>query len=349
MRRLAAPGLLLASVLAISALASTAHASVEGPYDTVEGLRLSAGETKSAAILAAAPFVIKGGTVKVECKQLKSQSAKLNGSTGANAATAKGIYEFSECKGGAKEEKLEGCEPTSAKFTSSNIVETWGYANSTRSGELLLLLAPETGSSIATVHFTGSSCQVSSGSLSGSIVGEAYAGQLPDEAESEVEAPENEVKFTPTAKTIWIERGGSLKSIKPTFEAFSAKGTLEGESSIALTTSKEGEKEEWGPIASVKNGFMHIRPHRWIFRAGERLGFKVVNLTGNVEEVKSGGLMPNGGIFKIFSGRGCFEMKRYQPAAVCVIRIEPMAGAMGEEDLEIVPDEVMVETAELKI
>jgi hypothetical protein len=164
-----------------------------------------------------------------------NSEANLDGSTGKNAGTGEEMFEFSGCKGGAKEESLSECEPEGGKITTGAAVDTLGYSNSTRTGKLLMLIKPKSESTLASIKFTGAKCLATSTSVSGSLVGEDFnSSKAVEVGANEVEALKGELHLTESAKTIWTEKEGSLTSTKANLEVFSSKATLTGEATLEL-------------------------------------------------------------------------------------------------------------------
>ncbi len=218
---------------------------VGGPFVGVGGKRLEGGERREILATAKSAFVLKNATaqVKVECKALKLKSdALLNGSSGENASTSKEIIEYSQCKGGAKEEKLTECEPESGKITTNTLVSTLGFANGLRTGPVLVIRKAEVGSTFASIKFTGALCFTATTVVTGSVIGGAYAGGVAvEEGKNETEKTGGEIRFVTPQKTIWTESSGKLTTIKGGLTSFGTASSLEGEEEITLAS-----KAAWG-------------------------------------------------------------------------------------------------------
>jgi hypothetical protein len=241
----------VAVFLAGAATATTAQATTEGPAYTVEEEVLGGGTTKEVTATDAAAFTLRNKTekIKVECRALKLKpGATLNGTEPGSSGTSNETLELSQCEGGAKEESLTGCEPEGGKLTSVALQNTLGFASSTRTGPLLVLVAPEAGTTLATVKFTGGKCVSASATLSGKLIGAAYSGGAAVEAgNNEVESVKGELRFASAGKTIWLESSGSLSSVKSTLTAFETEATLEGQAGLELAS-----KQLWAPFATTE-------------------------------------------------------------------------------------------------
>jgi hypothetical protein len=245
-KRIKPLALTLVAVLTVGAgAAAVAHASTEGPLLIVNHELLGSGEEREVTATVKTPFAFKSKTakVKVECKAVKLKTgATVNGSARKSGATGNETFEFSQCAGGASGESLTGCEPEGGKITSAAIVDTVGFANSSRTGPVLVLLAPETGTTLATVKFVGEKCTVTSTTIEGRWIGETFVGgSLVEVGKNEIETVKRDVGLGPTVKTIFTESGGSLTSVKSSMEAFGTAGTVEGRATLQLAT-----QQQWG-------------------------------------------------------------------------------------------------------
>ncbi len=231
-------GLTLVAVLALSAVAATTASATEGPFFQETGKRLPAGESRelSATSKKASRFNTPAAGVAITCTALKVEgNGRVYGSAGANAGTLKGIIKYEACE---MTGNGEGCEVSSGKtITTRTVKGTLGYSDSSRTGPLLILFAPISGTNLATVKFTGT-CAFSTSPISGVMVGAAYALGKPVEVGSnESEGLKPEIVFTTPKKTIWTESGGTLTETKAELRAFTIDAsTLEGEIAAELPT-----------------------------------------------------------------------------------------------------------------
>jgi len=233
----------LAATLALGALAASAQAATEGPFYKVSGTRLASGSTKVLTGKGFFEFANKGLGVLVSCHKEAFSSAKIAGSTGANAGTLEATIELSECE-------VEGngplCTVEGGKIKTTALKGTLGYATSTRTGRLLLLLKPATGSTFATVKFVGGEhCEWyrNTVSLLGGVIAALGTSTKPVEVGlNEAQAKVNSYSFplSPPAR-IWTESAGSLTEVHSGL-------TLNG-SGLAVAGVTELELEsapEWG-------------------------------------------------------------------------------------------------------
>ncbi len=281
---------LMAMLLIGAGVAANAHATAEGPYYGIEGELLGSGETKEVTATVKSPFTFqtKPGQFRVECPLVKLKSgATLNGSSIKSAGTGHDTLEFSKCIGGAKEGLLTGCEPEGGKVTSTPLLDTVGFASSSKTGQVLVLMAPEAGTTLASVKFTGASCFTPSAALIGKAVAEAYAGASPVEVgKNEVQTTKNVLKLGNIGKTIWTESGGSLTSTVGGATFLGASTSIEGEAALELVGA-----QAWGPIPLPEQvgGYYTFTPSFLNFNSGAttKLGFTIENRSGETLELKS--------------------------------------------------------------
>jgi hypothetical protein len=248
MGQIRALGLALAVALTISGIATTmARAESEGPYIAVKNQVLGNGESREVTGTAKAPFTFKSkaAKVKVECKGLElAPGATVNGSSRETASGGKETIRFARCAGGETGEGLTGCEPEGGVLTTAPLIDTIGFANSAKTGPVLVLFEPETGSTLATVKLSGAKCVATSTTVTGHLVGEAFAaGSAVEVGKNEIQTVKPEIRFAPTEKTIWTESGGSLTSTKNTLTTFGASATFEGEAGLELAS-----QQPFGPL-----------------------------------------------------------------------------------------------------
>lgn len=240
------------AILAAGAIGATAaQAETEGPSIVVEEEVQEGGATTEFKATDKAPFTLKNNAtgIEVECEGVKLKAGStLNGAEPKSAGSSSETLELSQCKGGAAGGSLIGCEPEEGKLTTKALTATFGYAESTQKGNILMLVAPETGTTLATVKFTGEKCATTSATLTGKLIGAVESGGKAIEAgKSEVEAAKNELDLGPGEKTIWIEKAGSLSSSKNTLSAFGSESTLEGQATFELAS-----KQLWGPFVTTE-------------------------------------------------------------------------------------------------
>lgn len=240
MRRLRSPMRCMAAALVASALlVGTAYAATEGPYFKVKEARLGSGETREVLAHLKKEFVFdsKSANVKIACGALHAKSgATIIGSSVKSSGRGSASLEFSECKGGAKEESLSGCEPEKGTIVTEPLNLTLGLAESVSNSTLKhlgVLIQPATGQTFAEAKFVGSGCIESSTTIRGSAIAELPGG--------EVETVKEAIVFNTPAKTIWTESNGVLTSNKATMSSFGAATTVAGEAEVELVS-----KTDWG-------------------------------------------------------------------------------------------------------
>ncbi len=239
MRSMKSIGVALLAVFALSAVVAVAAQGTEGPYWKVGGARLAAGQTTGVLSEAKKAFTLFNpvAKVKIECKALKlGAGSTLNGSSGANAGTSKEVIEYSECKGGGKEESLTECEPVGNKITTEPVTNTLGYSKDEKLTSLVLVLfKPVTGGTFVTINFTGKNCFASSTAVTGTVIGEPQVNGQPIEVDHEPAPTAHGVLvFTPAKRTILVETGGKLTTTTSGLTAFGTASTLEGEALVFL-------------------------------------------------------------------------------------------------------------------
>jgi hypothetical protein len=205
----------LATLVAVFALgvvaASAAQAATEGPFYTVAGARLAAGETKEVTVKSGKLFTLRLlHGFEVVCQTMKyAPGAKVIGSTGANAGTGEETIEWSECSVGGV--GGEGCQVEGRKLKTFALKSTLGYATSTRSGKILMLFKPASGREVLTFNLTGCSTWGGKKIVTGSFIGEVRSGGHAVEVGSEPAAAVTGEVFVPEASlSIWTESAGAL-------------------------------------------------------------------------------------------------------------------------------------------
>ncbi|HTA35709.1 MAG TPA: hypothetical protein VK761_03250 [Solirubrobacteraceae bacterium] len=270
----------LLGVLTFAGVVSPAvHAAeTEGPLLLVEHQLLGSGESQEVKGSAKTAFTFKSTSVKakIECKALKLKSgATVIGSARKAGGSGKASLELSECHGGAKEEALTGCEPEGGKITSAALLVTVGYATETRTGAVRALFKPESGTTLATVKFSGEKCIAASATLSGRLIGDVFQnGKIVEVGTNEVESISPEIKFTTGEKQISTESEGSLSTVKSALTLFGVEATLEGAAALELTSV-----QPWGPfpIPELYGDGYYFPPKflEFLELAGEVLAFTI--------------------------------------------------------------------------
>jgi hypothetical protein len=237
----------LGAVLALSAVTATAaQATVEGPFFKVSGARLASGSTKvlKGKARTSIEFIQPSFGIHVTCSQMAyATGAKINGSSGANSATSEGTVEFSGCQVSGDG---PGCEIENEKITTSLLKGTLGYATSSRTGRLLLMLKPKTGSTFMGITFVGAECthQVGTILITGGIIATLGTSANPLEVGlNEAQAKTAVFNFpapTPVAK-MWTESAGTLSELTSTISWSGAGVKFGGSGEMELESAPE-----WG-------------------------------------------------------------------------------------------------------
>jgi hypothetical protein len=237
----------LIAALAAGAIGATAAQATEseGPALLLEEEVQGAGQTTEVTGADKTAFVLKNSiaNIKVECTGLKLKAGStLSGAEAKVAGAGHATLELSACKGGSTGGGLSGCEPEEGKLSTVALTATLGYSSEARTGDLLMLVAPETGTTLASVKFSGEKCASKSATLTGKLIAKVESeGKAIEAGKNEVEAVKNELAFAAGEQTIWIESAGSLSSSKSSLSAFGSEATLEGQATLELAN-----KESWG-------------------------------------------------------------------------------------------------------
>jgi hypothetical protein len=278
------------AVCAVSATAATAAqaVTVEGPIIQVEREGLVSGATQEFTAADKTAFVLKSSSakIKLECKAVKVKAgATLNGAELTSGAKGSETLELSSCEGGGEGESLKGCEPEGGKLTSTALVNTLGFSGS-RTGALLVLFAPASGTTLATVKFTGASCVTKSATVSGNLIAAVYSGGSAVEVgKDEGEAVKQELRFATGERTISTEKEGTLTSVKGSLKVNEVAATLEGEATLELASA-----QPWGAFAQIDDfsgytfGPTNVTLH---LKANEVASFTLDNIGGEELEVAS--------------------------------------------------------------
>jgi hypothetical protein len=230
------------AMLALSAVVTTAAQAAEGPFYKIAGTRLGAGQTKEIKAKARESFILStelAGTVT--CSSMTYASgATITGSNGGTASGGEQTIEFSGCTvaGNGSPCELEG-----KAIKTPSVKSVLGYATSTRTGKVLALLKPATGTVLLPLHFVGVGCRVHELFLEGSLIVEVRQAKAAIEVGAEHEAKVNELTYPQTRiLKLWVESEGKLKEEKAkTVLPFS----LFGGALLELTSG-----ETWGAFTS---------------------------------------------------------------------------------------------------
>jgi hypothetical protein len=228
------------AVLALGAITATAAQAVEGPFYKLEGARLLAGEKKAIEGIALKDYVLTAGPVTITCKAQKLQKgAALIGSTGANAGTSAETVDFETC---AVAGNGANCKLKSPVIGTEPVANTLDFANTGRTGIILIFFRPAKGSVFTKIQFANDAeCTLPSTSVEGTTAAEAWSGGAAIEVGKEpAKKVEGEVNFPAKAITKdFVEVGGKLFEVKSSLKAFGKEATLVGRSEVKLAGGKE--------------------------------------------------------------------------------------------------------------
>ncbi len=198
MKRLRLIGVSLLAVLALGAMvASSAEAISPAPSFTIGGVRLAKGKTHGIAAHVVQNFVLTTAElgVKIECSKLTDEQAAIEGSEEGTPGKDHEITHFTGCSlvegNGAPNCNLENETIITEKLTSEQVENVSGGGGGK---QLLEEFFPSSGANFVTLHFTGTSCTLTTSPVSGQVVGEwvldtsaegkIELGQTPEEATS---------------------------------------------------------------------------------------------------------------------------------------------------------------------
>jgi hypothetical protein len=272
MKRIQILGAALLSVVAFSAVATTAAHAEKGPFwqicqkqtsktfefteklcktksATKEGewelKRLLEKETAGISAKAKTEFKLASATVNITCKALKLEAgAVLVGSTGANFGSSKEVVVFENC---TVTGNGEPCEVEGKKVTTKPILNQLEFEKGElKAGEgILVHFKPEKGTAFAEPKFTGAGCKAKSILVEGTVGAEAWQkGKLVTVGSEALEVV-NELNFpNPALAKGFLEEAGVKKEIKLGLNITGGlKATLTGTSEVVLTNG-----EAWGPF-----------------------------------------------------------------------------------------------------
>ncbi len=231
------------SVLALSAVAASAAQAAEGPFYKVAGTRLAEGQSKELTSKGAITFSEAGETISCESAKFVA-GAKIDGSTGANLGSGEVTLEFSKCttKGLGSPCKLEEPDRTVA------LKQDLAFLNTTRSGDLAVVLVPKTGARIMTVKFTGTCTRGTTTAFEGALAFylENSKGEKVEVGKEPAEAKTLQLKLVPeTVKQVYLESAGKLTAKSTELKIFSEPWNSEGTFTQELVGGTE-----WGVFTS---------------------------------------------------------------------------------------------------
>jgi len=228
MNRIKIIGLALMAVFAFSAVGTASASANLGPFYKVEGKTLKAGETRLLLASARGNFQLNVATLgqTITCTGLS-----LTGPDqieGGLVGKSKEVIDFTGC---TQTGLGEGCSIENGLIATVPVVNLLGYSNSNRTGLVLVLFTPESGTVFTTVKLLGKCMgELKSIAVKGSVIGLAQEGGKPVEVGKGSESLHGEVVFhKPGPKTLWMEEAnGSLVETKSKLELGGNAATLEG-------------------------------------------------------------------------------------------------------------------------
>ena len=240
----------LLAVFAFSALtAAAAQATEVGPFWSVKGTRLGAGETRNVVAKAVTKQTLTAGSDKVICEEVEAKPGVILGTAEGEAGKNGETLRYSKCKveGNGSACKVEK-EEISTNSLKSELVE-----DAATKKILLVDFLPATGKTFAEIKFEGT-CSIKSTKVTGVDV---LAEVLTDPGELTIElggtsrgsAKSWRLKIEePQPTGFWLIKGGVGSEVKigseEKLEAFGAKAELKGTALIELESG-----EEWSPLA----------------------------------------------------------------------------------------------------
>ncbi|HEX5853584.1 MAG TPA: hypothetical protein VFY36_10880 [Solirubrobacteraceae bacterium] len=232
---------LLGLALVVAGTFSASAEAASGPSYYVNGKSLKTGETRLALIVPKEAFVFAFSTIKIRCDGLTAPGY-IEGVALGSGGKGKETFEFTKC---TVEGNGEGCEIEGEKFVMASLTTTLGFSKAERMGPVLILFQPVS----AIIHFTPTAkCVFSSMSVTGQFIGEAYEGGKPVEVDLTklgIESLHGEVRFrSPGPKTIWLENGGTLKTVKTKLETGLGALTISGTELVLV--DEGGILGKWG-------------------------------------------------------------------------------------------------------
>jgi hypothetical protein len=237
MHRIKPAALAALAVFVVAAIGASAAEATEGPYYKIEGTRLLSGASVGISGKTSKEYILKAGTIEIKSKKSKLTGASFLGSTGANAGSSEEVIEFEE---NAVVGNGAACKV--GTITTAAVSNTLAFANTARTGTLLVFFAPVKGTVFASITFTGT-CTIASTSVSGTVAAEAFSstGAAIVVGAEPGPAVTGEVNFpTTTLKSAFIESGGVLSADqKPKLEAFGLAATLVGKTVVTLALEKK--------------------------------------------------------------------------------------------------------------
>jgi len=265
----------LLAVFAVSAVAASAAQATEGPFYKIEGqpgterlellenARTEAGNSETNQVL-------KAGTITVTCTEVKVNTGVINpalftGSTGKNASGSLEIVEYSGCTvtgNGAN------CKVVGGTITTRLLKNTLGYETNTRTGKILTIFEPVSGTEFAEIKFEPAppECGVASTKVKVKAGKNGVIAENQNEAtheaievngvggHAEAKAEVGDISFSGTSpgaisvenEGVLTTRTGAAGATGAGLEAFGVAATLTGDTDVFLVKEGTNPRKRWG-------------------------------------------------------------------------------------------------------
>ena len=250
----------LTCACAMGASAAQAYKQTAGPFWTINGAKLGAGESHEVVSASSSgEYSIKGevlgGPVTIACKKQTVESASI---AGGRPSTIKATFKLSECALTGNGSKCKVTEP----ITTKPLTGTLGYATKGREGKILARFQGSTGK-LMEVKFTGT-CYFKETEGTGSVIAEIASGGETEEVGKETNAKVDQFRFpTKPITAVWVENAaGGLKEEKAKLSVFGEPAELFGTSELELSGLPE-----WGIEAKDSS----VEGPSWVVE-GHKLG-----------------------------------------------------------------------------
>ena len=235
--------LALACACAVGAVPAQAYKHTAGPFWTINGAKLGAGEShevlsasSSGEYSMSAKEAVGLPPTTITCKKQTVEKASITGGT---PSTIEASFHFSEC---TVTENGANCKVTEP-ITTEPLTGTLGYATKERTGKILARFDGKK-KVFVKVQFTDK-CTLGLAEVSGSFIAEISSGGKTEEVGSgdETSAKVDQLRFPATPITaVWVENAaGELKEEKAELEMFSNTAVIAGTSELELSGLPE-----WG-------------------------------------------------------------------------------------------------------
>jgi hypothetical protein len=229
-------GSVFAITLALSTIGASAARATEGPFYKVSRATLKTGEirTLKATVKSTLSFEVVGRQT-IACKILKfreTPAALIRGQYfSGESATSEQRFEYKDC---TVTDNGTMCEIPGHEFSSKPTYGYLGYSDANKTGPLLIVYEPTSGTTFAEVQFNGS-CTLTTTKITGYPIGVIYTNGQAVEAGKEEERVQGEIHFSAAATEILTEYSNKLTSSKSNLLAFESPARALGELVLELS------------------------------------------------------------------------------------------------------------------